>query len=91
MISLVSLGGIGNRMRSIDSAISLSKKINHTLKIYWLITPECVASYYDLFMPLNTENVDLVVVNTLPLICQSTGKKFIFTIIIKKIEFMSFF
>lgn len=43
------LGGLGNRLRTIDAAIAFCDKLGHQLEIIWPLTDEMAASYDDLF------------------------------------------
>lgn len=53
MIYLLPVNGLANRMRAIDSAISLSKLTNQKLNIYWFRYWGINCQYKDLFEPIN--------------------------------------
>jgi len=42
-------GGLGNRMRAIDSAIAIADKMRRPLRVIWPISPELACGFDDLF------------------------------------------
>jgi hypothetical protein len=52
-IDLVPLGGLGNRMRAVASAVRLCQNIGAKLHIYWRKSPECSADFEELFEPIS--------------------------------------
>jgi hypothetical protein len=51
MITLVPVGGLCNRMRAIAAAHDLSKKLETTLNVIWIINNDLGAAYIELFKP----------------------------------------
>ncbi len=49
MITIKPSGGLANRMRALDSALSLGAVIDRPVRIRWPLTPECNCSFKDLF------------------------------------------
>lgn len=58
------LGGLCNRMRSIDSALVISEKYNMNLTVLWAMDHTLNCSFYELFEPFKKRNVR--VINTPP-------------------------
>ena len=57
-LTLVPHGGLGNRMRAIDSAITLSHKLQKQLTVIWLEnTPQLRCPFDKLFQPIPQVNV----------------------------------
>ncbi|MBE9068665.1 hypothetical protein IQ260_18630 [Leptolyngbya cf. ectocarpi LEGE 11479] len=53
-LTLVPHGGLGNRMRAIDSAVTLSQKLQKRLHVIWLNnTPQLRCPFEHLFQPLD--------------------------------------
>lgn len=50
MIVIKPTGGLANRMRALDSAISLSKKHQLSLHLIWELDPTCNCKFTDLFV-----------------------------------------
>jgi len=50
MIIIEPMSGLCNRMRSIGSAINLSRKLGHNLYVFWVMTPEINCKLSDLFI-----------------------------------------
>ena len=61
MITIMLLGGIGNRIRALNSAIKLAKDTEKKLKILWLNDFTCPCDFKDLFDRL--EGIDWTVDN----------------------------
>ena len=57
MITFVPVGGLANRIRSIQSAISLSG--DDELRIYWFKDQGLNCNFYQLFEPIPLQNVTL--------------------------------
>jgi hypothetical protein len=74
MIKLVPLGGLCNRMRAIDSAISLANSVNQKLEVFWVIDSEMSQNFHDLFKPITHQNIVVRTLNTTPISLQR-GKK----------------
>lgn len=55
----VPVGGLANRMRAIDSIVSLCKHYNRTLEIIWFKDLALNAGYYSLFEPIELPNVTI--------------------------------
>lgn len=51
-LTIVPLGGLGNRMRAVASAIQTAKETGCRLRIVWRATSDCNARWEDLFQPL---------------------------------------
>ncbi|MCR5654778.1 MAG: hypothetical protein K6G07_03980 [Lachnospiraceae bacterium] len=51
MLILQPIGGLCNRMRSINSAKELAKKRNETLTVIWFVNPELGCRFEDIFAP----------------------------------------
>lgn len=51
MITVKPIGGIGNRLRVISSALALAEQTNHSLRVVWDSNPELNCAYKDLFSP----------------------------------------
>lgn len=49
MLTIRPQAGLGNRLRALDSAVNLSKKLNKPLKIKWVRNKDCNCSFHDLF------------------------------------------
>lgn len=64
MIYLIAKGGLCNRMRAIDSMLSLCKRYNRDLIIIWGENKDLNCAFNDLFMPLTSEGFKLQIVNT---------------------------
>ena len=58
-ITLIPVGGLANRLRSIDSGIRLAKDSNSKLKIIWFKTWELGCRFDQLFNPINSEMIEL--------------------------------
>lgn len=52
MIYLRPVSGLANRMRALDSAVSLSQKIDRQLQVYWLKDAGLNCAFVDLFEPI---------------------------------------
>ena len=52
MISLAPLYGLCNRMRAVDSAVSLCRNIDSPLKVYWVKASNMNCAFMDLFEPI---------------------------------------
>ena len=50
MIVIQPRGGLGNRMRAVDSAIALAEKLDKKLNVIWLLNSECNCKFQDLFV-----------------------------------------
>lgn len=62
MIVLLPYGGLGNRIRSINSAIEISKVFNHKLIVFWVKNRELGCKFNELFKKI--EDIDLIEVNS---------------------------
>lgn len=62
MIYLEPFGGLGNRIRAIDSAITFCKRFARDLTIIWNINHELGCSFYDLYKPLQINNLNINIV-----------------------------
>ena len=58
-ITLVPIGGLGNRMLAVSSFISYCSKNNYFLEIQWGKDNGLACSFSDLFQPFSVENVEL--------------------------------
>jgi len=58
-LTLVPIGGLGNRMRAIASAIKLADEAQCQLRIAWQATRDCNATFDDLFLPIDNPNVSV--------------------------------
>jgi len=56
MIVIQPRGGLGNRMRAVDSAIALAEKLGKKLNVIWLLNSECNCKFQDLFIVPNKVN-----------------------------------
>jgi len=56
MITLVPVGGLGNRMRAIDSAIALAREVNSELRIVWYKDKGLNCHFDELFQKLPFDN-----------------------------------
>lgn len=56
MITLVPVGGLGNRMRAIDSAITLAREVNSGLRIIWYKGWELNCHFDELFQQRPIDN-----------------------------------
>lgn len=63
MLEVIPISGLGNRMRTIDSALHLANHWNQELCVYWVRQPELNCRYQDLFEPAE----GLPISETLPL------------------------
>ncbi len=63
MVYFLPVGGLANRMRSIDSTINWCKRFRNDLKILWVMNHELNCSFYDLFLPINDEEIAIEVVD----------------------------
>jgi len=59
MITLEPVGGLCNRLRAIDSAISLCRKLNQKLTINWVKNHFIATPFSGLFEPLNLQDVTI--------------------------------
>ena len=59
MITLVPVGGLANRMRSIASGVSLSQKYGETLQIIWYKDTGLNCCFRELFQPLLLSDVNI--------------------------------
>ncbi len=59
-ITFFPYGGLGNRMRTIASAVAFSKDSNASLKIIWYAKADLNSRFDALFQPMQMENVKLV-------------------------------
>lgn len=59
MITLVPIGGLANRMRTIDSAIALAMEVDVGLRIIWYKTHGLNCRFDELFQPIPDANVIL--------------------------------
>lgn len=51
MIALEPVGGLGNRMRAVDGALSLARECGVPLRVIWTRTADCGCRFSDLFAP----------------------------------------
>ncbi len=65
MITIIPTSGISNRMRAIDSAISIANNTGHALQVIWIRDKKLNCKYSDLFLPI--ENVEIVEKSFTPL------------------------
>ena len=56
---LIPVGGLANRMRAIDSAISLCQRYNRALEVIWFKDLALKACFYSLFEKINLSNVTI--------------------------------
>ncbi len=63
MIYLKPLGGLCNRMRTIDSIISLCEKYGHALTVLWVMDSSLNCAFEKLFKPLFHPGVAIQVIN----------------------------
>lgn len=73
MIHLLPEFGLCNRMRSIDSAIALAKKLELSLKIYWVKDKDINCRFSDLFLPV--DGVEIIETNKIPFLHAKGGKQ----------------
>ena len=59
-ITLVPVGGLGNRIRVIESGIRLAKVVNSMLKIIWFKDKGMGSRYDQLFCPIADENIQVI-------------------------------
>lgn len=59
MITLVPVGGLANRMRAIDSAITLAQDTHHELRIIWFKDKGLNCRFCDLFQPITLSGVSV--------------------------------
>lgn len=62
MIYLKPVGGLCNRMRAIDSMISLCEKQNQNLTIIWLKSDNLNCSFNSIFSPLNSKKITIRII-----------------------------
>ncbi len=62
MIYLKPIGGLCNRMRAIDSMISLCEKHNKNLTIIWLKSKDLNCNFDEIFLPINHDNIKVIVI-----------------------------
>lgn len=58
-IALFPFGGLGNRMRTIASAVSLAEEAEAGLEIVWYAKQDLNASFNSLFQPIETQGIHL--------------------------------
>lgn len=58
-LTLVPLGGLGNRMRAVASAIQVACETGCRIRIAWRATNDCNARWEDLFQPIDTAALGL--------------------------------
>lgn len=51
MITLVACGGLGNRMRAMNSAAGLAERTGHQLRVVWEKDPSLACRFRELFIP----------------------------------------
>lgn len=73
MIFLKPVGGLCNRMRAIDSMISLCEEHGQNLTIIWLKTQDLNCDFKDLFLPIRSRKIKIRLVRS----------KFIYRLILK--------
>ena len=73
MITFVPVGGLANRIRSIQSAISLSG--DDELRIYWFKDQGLNCNFYQLFEPIPLQNVTLKETNLWDKLCFDRPRK----------------
>ena len=74
-ITLIPMGGLANRLRSIASGINLAKDCNSKLKIIWFKTWEIGCRFDQLFNPINSEMIELKEASFLDLILFDRPRK----------------
>jgi hypothetical protein len=78
MIKIVPLGGLCNRMRSMDSAIQLVNKLSDKLEVYWIKDSEMSQSFSDLFNPIALNNVSIRELDSTPILLQKGNVRNLF-------------
>lgn len=63
MIYIEPCGGLGNRMRAIDSAIRLAKFKKTGVKVFWKVNDELGAPFEELFEPFSASSSVIEVIN----------------------------
>lgn len=58
-LTLVPVGGLANRMRTINSTLMFCKNSNRNLSIIWFLDRGLRCSFFDLFMPIKNVGVEV--------------------------------
>lgn len=74
-ITLVPVGGLGNRIRAIESAICLAKECKSNLKIIWFKDWGMGARFDQLFCPFNIDGVEVKDASILDLLLYDRPRK----------------
>ncbi|MEO9513933.1 MAG: hypothetical protein ABJN84_17075 [Flavobacteriaceae bacterium] len=63
MVYLKPLGGLCNRMRTIDGMVSICKNNNSDLTVLWVMDKSLNIDFESIFMPINNETITVKILN----------------------------